>query len=130
MKKILFTVLVLAVSAITVMAQQGQGGGRPGTGQMREMMRDRLKTELKATDAQADSILAIQQGFQMKARDVRMDQALSADDKKTKMTALESDRKTKLQAVLSAEQVTKVEELYENMRKMREQRGQQRQGGN
>ncbi|WP_207492454.1 hypothetical protein [Aridibaculum aurantiacum] len=129
MKKMFFAICILALTAGSVMAQTGERGGRARGGQMNEMMKERLKSELKLTDAQTDSVVAIQQEFQSKAREVRMSQDLSEDDKKKKMEALEAERQAKYKTILNEEQQIKLNAFYENMRKMREQRGQGGQGG-
>jgi protein CpxP len=129
MKKLLLVLFVAALASTATFAQDGAGGGdRAARGkEMREAMRTRLKDELKLTDVQADSVMSIQQDFQMKNRAIRQDQALSDDDKKAKTKDLETERNKKLKGILSDEQMTKLEAYNENMRKMREQR--QGQGG-
>ncbi len=132
MKTLMIALLMVAITAGTAKAQQGgDRNGRPGGGgQMREMMKERIKTELKLTDVQADSVMNVQQDFQMKSRDVRMSNNLSEADKTTKMKQLEDERKAKLKGVLNEEQSAKLEAFYENMRKMREQRQGQRPADN
>ena len=127
MKKLMIAVFFFALTTVTAMAQDSERANRSG-GQMQEMMKERLKTDLKLTDAQIDTVFIVQRDFQMKSRDVRMSESISADDKKNKMLQLNEERKTKLKTTLNDEQFKKLEEFYENMRKMREQR--QGQNGN
>ena len=127
MKTLMMALFFFALTTVTAMAQDSERANRSG-GQMQEMMKERLKTDLKLTDAQIDTVFIVQRDFQMKSRDVRMSESISADDKKNKMLQLNEERKTKLKTTLNDEQFKKLEEFYENMRKMREQR--QGQNGN
>jgi Spy/CpxP family protein refolding chaperone len=122
MKRLLFSLFVLFAAVNIASAQQGERGG---ANQMREMIREQMKKELKATDAQVDSVLAIQQQMMLKMRDIRQDASLSEDQKKAKVLSLTEQSKAKMKTVLNEQQIKKVEEMYENLRKMR----QQRQGG-
>ena len=120
----MMALLMVAITSGAAIAQQS--GDRParvgGGGQMREIMKERIKTEMRLTDVQVDSVMSVQQDFQMKSRDVRMSNNLSEADKTVKMKQLDEERKTKLKTTLNEEQFKKLEEFYENMRKMREQR--------
>ena len=117
----MIAVFFFVLTTVTAMAQNSERANRGG-GQMQEMMKERLKTDLKLTDAQIDTVFSVQRDFQMKSRDVRMSNNLSEADKTVKMTQLDEERKTKLKTTLNEEQFKKLEEFYENMRKMREQR--------
>ncbi len=63
-------------------------------------MKQRLKTDLKLTDVQADSVVAINQEFMPQRRDIYMDQSLSEDDKKAKMKMITDQSDKRIQAVL------------------------------
>ena len=117
----MIAVFFFAFTTVTAMAQNSERANRGG-GQMQEMMKERLKTDLKLTDAQIDTVFSVQRDFQMKSRDVRMSNNLSEADKTVKMKQLDEERKTKLKTILNDDQFKKLEEFYENMRKMREQR--------
>ena len=117
----MIAVFFFALTTVTAMAQDRERANRGG-GQMQEMMKERLKTDLKLTDAQIDTVFGVQRDFQMKSRDVRMSNNLSEADKTVKMKQLDEERKTKLKTTLNEEQFKKLEEFYENMRKMRAQR--------
>lgn len=119
MKKIIIAVFILAATAGTAMAQPGNGKGGE---KMREMMREKIKTELQLTDAQTDSVQAVQHDFQLKTRSLRMDSNLSTDEQKEKMKELNQQRKARLKSILSEEQVTKLEEMVEKQRALRQQR--------
>ena len=123
----MIAVFFFALTTVTAMAQDNERANRGG-GQMQEMMKERLKTDLKLTDVQIDTVFNVQRDFQMKSRDVRLSNNLSEADKAVKMKQLDEERKTKLKTTLNDDQFKKLEEFYENMRKMREQR--QGQNGN
>jgi hypothetical protein len=135
MKKLLLTACIALIGFSAVNAQdgqagQGQGQGqRQGGGQFREQMKKALKDEMKFTDVQVDSVMSIQQFFQGKMRQIRMDANASEEQKATQLKALGEERKAKLKAVLSEEQITKLDAYYENMRKNRPQGGGNRPGG-
>jgi hypothetical protein len=118
MKKIMVCVaVVLAVFSVsTLYAQQQDPAARAAA------MKQRLKDDLKFTDLQADSIVAIQQEFRPKMRDIFMDQSLSQDDKKAKMTPLTDARDKRIQAVLG-------DDLFKKYQDWAEKNRQQRQGG-
>lgn len=118
MKKLLVMVCLLTISTIAVQAQAQQE--RPGSGRMNEMMKQRLKDELKLTDVQIDSVLAIQGDMQMKNRALRQDENMSEDQKKAKMDANIAERKARLKSNLSEEQIAKLDAMYEEMRKARQ----------
>lgn len=89
---------------------------------MNEMMKQRLKDEIKLTDVQIDSVMAIQGDMQGKNRQIRMDESMNEDQKKTKMDVNMAERKARLKNSLSEEQITKLDAMYEEMRKMRQNR--------
>ena len=122
MKKIIVSIALLLTINCTLFAQGGEqrGGGARGA----EMMKQRLKEELKFSDVKVDSIAAIQQEFQMKSRDLRTNTSLSDDQKKAKMDVYDAERKARLKPLLTDEEMKKLEDYLENMRKMRQQRQQ------
>ena len=126
MKKIMLALCFIIASIGVTNAQTETQQERPGAGRMREMMKQRLKDDLKFTDVQVDSVLSIQQDFQGKNRQLRNDQGLSEDDRNIKMKSLNDERKLKLKTILSDEQISKLDAFYDEMRKQR----QQRQGNN
>lgn len=97
MKKIIagIAVIIAVFSVSTLYAQQG-GGGRMDPAAMKQ----KLKDDLKLTDVQADSVVAISQEFRPKMRDIFMDQTLSQDDKRAKMTEIRDQQNKRVQAVL------------------------------
>ena len=63
-------------------------------------MKQKLKTDLKFTDTQADSVVAIQQEFGPQRRAIFQDQTLAQDDKKAKMTDLMQQSDGRIKTVL------------------------------
>ncbi len=49
-------------------------------------MKQKLRTDLKLTDIQADSVVSINQEFMPQRREVYQDQTMSDDDKKFRLT--------------------------------------------
>ena len=110
-----------AVATTFVNAQDGNGRGR-----MMEMMKQKLKDDLKFTDVQIDSVLAVQMDYQAKSRQVRMDNSMGDDQKKAAMEKFAAERHARLKNTLSDEEIKKLDAVYEEMRKAR----QNRQGNN
>ncbi|HEY4875052.1 MAG TPA: hypothetical protein VIH86_05735, partial [Puia sp.] len=86
-------------------------------------MKKKLKDDLKLTDVQADSVVAISQEFRPKMRDIFMDQTLSQDDKTAKISAIRDQQNKRVQAVLGDDLFKKYQDWQT---KNRPQRG----GGN
>ncbi len=111
--------MCLLVLGTGFLSAQPPQGGRGGGG---EMMKQRLKDELKFSDVKIDSVMAIQMDFQMKNRGLRTDQSMSDADKKTKMETNNAARQARLKTVLSDEEIKKLDAYYEEMRKNRANR--------
>lgn len=133
MKK-LFSILVAMTALVFSLQAQPPGGGGGGDPEaMKARMKERIKPMLVqqagVSDTEADKILDINFDFQMKSRPIRMDQALSEDDKKKKMKEAEDTRDAAMKAIpLTEEKMVKVKAFYEEMRK-RQQEGRGGQGG-
>ena len=127
MKK-LFSILVAMTALFFSLQAQPPGGGGGGDpeamkARMKERMKPMLVQQAGVSDAEADKILDINFDFQMKSRPIRMDQALSEDDKKKKMKEAEDARHAAMKAIpLTEEKMVKVKAFYEEMRK-RQQEG-------
>ena len=125
MKKYIVTLFVSLLTVAATFAQtRGTGGVRRGGSslEIRERVKERLKTELNLTDSQTDSVAAIQQTYEFKIRALKTDSNMNEEDRKTKLAEMEAERKQKLKAILSDEQITKLDSFMENRRKMREDR--------
>jgi hypothetical protein len=109
MKKIILSICFLFGALTFVTAQQGQGGGK-GAKRMAQM-KQRLKDEVKLTDVQIDSVMAINQAYQPKQSEIRMDQSMSDTDKQTKMKAMNDERAKRIEAAIGKEASAKVQEF-------------------
>jgi hypothetical protein len=125
MKKVMFCVaLVMAVFSVsTLYAQQADQDPAARAAAMKQ----RLIDDLKLTSVQADSVVAIQQEFRPKMREIMMDQSLSQDDKRAKITPINDQRDKRIQAVLGDDLFKKYQDWYA---KNRPQRGGGGGGGN
>lgn len=63
-------------------------------------MKQKLITDLKLTDVQADSVVSINQAFMPQRREIFQDQSLSQDDKKAKMKTITDQADKRIQATL------------------------------
>jgi hypothetical protein len=131
MKK-LFLLLVLFATLYTTKAV-AQGGGDRDPAAMMQRMKERIKPGLiektKITDAQADKVIEINFSNQRKRREIRMDQALSAEEKTKKNSEIEEAQNKEYKAIpLTDEQVKEVNTFFEEYRK--QQMEQRRNGGN
>ncbi len=112
MKHTLLTI-ILASGISLAYAQEEKGAAQI------ESMRTELKSELKLTDAQVDSVKAIQQDFRTAAKPILSNRSLSKDEQKQQLIPLRSERDRRLRANFSREQVAKIHDM---MREQREQR--------
>mgnify|MGYP001552104373 CR=1 FL=1 len=63
-------------------------------------MKQKLITDLKLTDVQADSVVSINQEFMPQRRDIFRDQTMSREDKRAKMKEISDQADTRIKAVL------------------------------
>ena len=130
MKKVLALLSFVLLYGTTLIAQQGGGGIDPAA--MKERMKERMKPQLaeqaKITDVQADKVIDIYWDAQMETRKVRMDAAISDEEKAKKAKEINEARDKKVKEIpLTDEQIKAVISFYEEQRKrMQERRG----GGN
>ena len=83
-------------------------------------MKQKLITDLKLTDVQADSVVAINMDFMPQRREIFQDQSLSADDKKAKMKAISDQADKRIQPVLGDSLFKQYQEWrVKNMQQMR-----------
>ena len=125
MKKALtgITVMLILISASSLYAQQGGGQGRMDPAALKQKLID----SVHLSSVQADSIVAINQEFGPKRREIAMDQSLSQDDKRAKMGEINQQRNKRIQAVLGDDLFKKYQEWEE---RNRPQRGGGMRGGN
>ena len=115
MKKFMTCLLfVLAIGSVSaVYAQQQDPAARSAA------MKQKMKDDLKLTDAQADSISAIHQEMRPKMREIYQDQSLSDDDKKAKFNALNDQADIRIKAVLGDDLFKKYQDWWQKNRPQR-----------
>ncbi len=96
MKKFIFPVFIF-IAGLTVSAS---GFAQMNSDARMAQMKEKLKTELKMTDVQADSVAAINMSYRPQMMDIFQDQSLSQDEKKAKMKVIMDQADTRLQPVL------------------------------
>ena len=123
MKKLLSLVVAMTALFFSLQAQP-PGGGDPEAmkARMKERIKPLLLQQVGVTDTEADKILESNFTFQMKTREIRMDQSLSEDDRKKKMKDAKDKLEKQLKAIpLSEEKVKAVDTFYEEMRKKQQE---------
>lgn len=122
MKKIILAAFVVVMSVAISNAQEFGVGGvhRGGTSPvMKQRMKERIKQELKLTEDQLNAVVTIQQDYKLKARAVNIDTKTSDQEKKDLIKPIEEERRQKLKAVLTDEQITQLDEFTKSRDKMR-----------
>lgn len=117
MKKIIgIAAVAFCLAATTTNAQEGRRQMDPGAMKERnEKQKAKLKEELKLTDAQADSVVAIQMEVMPKMRGLR---DLEPEERMAKMKEINENFKARLKAALKDDKLaTKVIEFQEKQRK-------------
>ena len=109
----------LLVALFSFSSTYAQMGDTAAMRQRQDQMMQKMRTDLKLTDVQADSLSAIQKEFQPKMRDIFMDQSSSQDDKREKMTALRDARDKRVQAVLGDDLFKKYQDWMQANRPQR-----------
>lgn len=118
MKK-LFLLTSIAISCVitNVSAQEGRGFD---PAKMKENQKNKLKEDLKLTDAQADSVATIQIEYMPKLRGLR---GVQGEERMAKMKEINDAYKTRLNAALGDASITeKVLAYQEEQRKQRMER--------
>ncbi len=113
MKK-LITLFIAAITLFSVSSYAQMGNYKE--------MKKVLKDSLNLTSVQTDSVVAIQEEFQPKIKEIRMNQSLDKQTKKSQIMALRGQIKTRLKGVLTDEQITKLQAIEERMKEQKRQR--------
>jgi len=87
-------ILVTLLTSVSGFAQAGDPASRSA------QMKQKLITELKMTDVQADSVVAINSSYRPQMREIFQDQTLSEDEKKVKIKAITDQADKRIQPVL------------------------------
>ncbi|MEJ0084032.1 MAG: hypothetical protein WDM78_24525 [Puia sp.] len=106
--------LIAILTSAGSFAQAGDPAARAA------QMKQKLITELKMTDVQADSVVAINTSYRPQMRDIFQDQTLSQDEKKAKMKAITDQADKRIQPVLGDPLFKQYQEWRaKNMQQMR-----------
>jgi len=118
MKKLItgIAVIIAVFSASSLYAQRGDTAAMR---QRMEAMKVKMKSDLKLTDVQADSISAITREFQPQVREIFMDQSLSMDDKRAKIAPINDARDKRIHAVLGDDLFKKYQDWMQQNRPQR-----------
>ena len=118
--KNLFVLIVLftALTATKADAQQAPRDPAAMMQRMKERIKPALMEKTKITDEQADKVIEINFANQRKRRELRMDNALSEEERTKKSTELNEAQSKELKAIpLTDDQVKEVNSFFEEFRK-------------
>ena len=114
MKKLIMTaVLLISIGTVSNIFAQQDPAARAAA------MKQRLKDELKFTDAQADSVTAIQQEYRPKMREIYQDQSMSQEDKMTKVKPITDEQNKRIQSALGDDAYKKYQDWWQKNRPQR-----------
>lgn len=119
--------LAVVLSLATAVQSHAQDGDRMA--RMKQMQKQLLKDSLQFSDDKADKVIAVQDEFRPKQREIFMDQSLDKDAKAAKLKELKEEEKKKLKTVLTDEELAKYSALQERRGGMRGGRGGRGEGG-
>jgi hypothetical protein len=86
--------MVAMITSVNGYAQQGDPAARQA------QMKQKLMTDLKMTDVQADSVVSISMSYSPQRRAIFQDQSLSQDDKQAKMKVITDQADKRIQPIL------------------------------
>ncbi len=109
-------VMAALVTSVNSFAQQGDPAARQA------QMKQKLITDLKMTDVQADSVVAISMSYMPQRRAIFQDQSLSQDDKQAKMKEITDQADKRIQPILG-------DSLFKQYQDWRTKNMQQMRGG-
>ena len=109
-------VMAALITSVNSFAQQTD----PATRQAQ--MKQKLITDLKMTDVQADSVVAISMSYMPQRRAIFQDQSLSQDDKQAKMKVITDQADKRIQPILG-------DSLFKQYQDWRTKNMQQMRGG-
>ncbi len=106
--------MVAMIASVNSYGQQGDPASRQA------QMKQKLMTDLKMTDVQADSVVAIGMSYMPQRRAIFQDQSLSQDDKQAKMKEITDQADKRIQPVLGDALFKQYQEWRaKNMQQMR-----------
>lgn len=107
-------IMMAMFTSVIGFAQSGDPAARAA------QMKQKLITELKMTDVQADSVVAINMSYRPQMHEIFQDQTLSQDEKKAKMKAITDLADKRIQPVLGDPLFKQYQEWrMKNMQQMR-----------
>src|SRR4051812_22190149 len=109
MKRVILSICILFSAATFASAQHAA--------ERKAQIKQGLKEEVKLTDDQITSVMAIEDEYRPKLKAVRTDTNLSGDDKIAKSKALADEKRTRIEAVIGKEATQKVETFYATLKK-------------
>jgi hypothetical protein len=109
MKKTILSICFLFAAVTFVSAQHAA--------ERKAQIKQGLKEEVKLTDDQIASVMAIEDEYRPKVKAVKTDVSLSDDDKKAKSKVLAEEKRAKIEAVVGKETTPKVEAFYASLKK-------------
>ena len=109
MKRFIVTICLLFASVTFVSAQRAA--------ERKAQIRQGLKEEVKLTDDQITSVMAIEDEFRPKLRAIKTDAALSDDDKKAKTKAINEEKRSRIEALTGKDVARKIEAFYDSLKK-------------
>ena len=105
--------LIAVFTSIVGFAQAGDPAAREA------QMKQKLMTDLKMTEVQADSVVAITKSYRPQMKEIFMDQSLSQEDKKEKIKTITDLADKRIQPVLGDPLFQQYKDWRkENMQKM------------
>ena len=113
---------LLAAAAVLMMALLStvKGFGQNDAVSRQAEMKQKLMTDLKMTEIQADSVVAISMSYMPQRREIYQDPSLSPDDKKAKMKAITDQVDKRIQPILGDSLLKQYQEWrMKNMQQMR-----------
>src|SRR5437764_4729436 len=95
-------ILVTLLTSVFSFAQNGTGTGSQMGDQATHaaQMKQKLISELKMSEMQADSVVAINMSYRPQMRDIFQDQSLSQDEKKSRMKAVTEQADKRIEPIL------------------------------
>lgn len=109
MRKLIAVIIVfLTVSLGTALGQEGKANGQKI---------EKLKMELNLSDEQTQELRLIFKEARKEIRDIKENEAISKEDKRSLIISAKDDSESKIQLVLTQEQMAKFNEVKANRKK-------------
>jgi len=116
--------LAAVIIAMLVLFSSATGFAQTDPAARQAQMKQKLMTDLKMTEVQADSVVAINMSYRPQFQEIYQDQALSPDDKKAKMKSISELADKRLEPVLGDSLLNQYKEWRKaNMQQMRGKAG-------